>query len=231
MLELGDYYKQVSAAKLASNEPEPPRSGMYREQTEGKNPLQGLMYLSDQQRQNDEKIQALNTLTNRAKSGLTGAMGEIVAQFGSEEPAVFNFKVSADKLDEHGRLLVDGVAHERFGAKRIESDEQMARLAKDVEVAKAYFPEAKLSEMESARGERVAIVTGADTREFNAVMNAEREKTKLEQQAELLSEEKKRVQQKMGLNTDTAISGGAEAKAGTVAFTPASIKSKENELA
>lgn len=228
-MSLSDYYKQLEARKIEDAQPPEVSSGMYSAQTEGKSPVQSMMYLGQEERKLATEIDSLGSLRNRAMNGLTGALDELVGKFGKDQPTVFEVKLAPEMMDEHGRLKLDGVAHEKFGAKEIERDAQLERLTKDVERAKPYFPDAKLHEIESADGKRVAIVTGADAKEFNAVIAAEREWDKLQQQQVLLRQEKDGVNQKMGL-TSAPISGGKEAEGVRFAHSPAAARTHETEL-
>lgn len=230
---LSDFYKEVNAGRVESNEPAPPSSGMYKAELDGRSsPVGKMMYIGEQEADVSRRSTALADLTRRAKNGLTGALDDIVDKYGKEE-ATFTVKLPASMVDKDGRLVdAEGIAHERFGVKQIESERQMEILRRDVETAKAYFPDAQLMEMHTADNKHVAIVTGAGAREFNAVIRAEREMQSLQYQAKFLAEQKREVQEQMGLKTDVAIFGGKEAAAPTAAVgVPAGAKTHERELA
>lgn len=228
-MSLSEYYKQLEARKIDDAQPAAVSSGMYSDQTAGKAPVQSMMYLGQEERKLAKDMDSLGSLRNRAMNGLTGALDELVQKFGEDKTTVFTVKLAPDMMDERGHLKLDGMSHEKFGAKEIERDAQLDRLTQDVERAKSYFPDAKLHEIESADGKRVAIVTGADAREFNAVIAAEREWDTLQQQQMLLKQEKDRVNQKMGI-ASAPISGGKEADSVRFAHGPAPIKARETEL-
>lgn len=222
-MELSDYYKQVEARKLESSEPEPPRSGMYRDELDKKdNPGQKMMYLKSEEQSLAAETRKLDTLMNRAKAGASGAFQEIMDLYGKEEPPIMAVRVDSNLVDAQGRLVVDGVAHEKFGAKEIADNKEKEQLTRDVEKAKQYLPSIELTEIMDKEGARIAIVTGAEVKEFNAVMRIERERAELGAQAQLLAQEKKQELGNMGLHMDVALTGGATTKeAGTYVSTPA----------
>ncbi len=230
---LSDFYKEMNAGRIESSEPAAPSSGMYKAELDNRSsPVGKMMYIGEQQADVANRSAALTELTRRAKNGLSGALDEIVSQYGKEE-ASFTVKLPASMVDKDGRLVdAHGIAHERFGVKQIDNDRQLEIIRRDVETAKAYFPNAQLMELQTADNRHVAIVTGAGAREFNAVIRAEREMQSLNQQSQYLAEQKKEMQQSMGLHTETAISGGREAAAPTAAVdVPASAKIHKHELA
>lgn len=230
---LSDFYKEVNAGRIESSEPAAPSSGMHKAELDGRSgPVGKMMYIGEQEADVSSRSAALTELTRRAKSGLSGALDDIVAKYGKEE-ATFTVKLPAQMMDKDGRLVdAEGIAHERFGVKQIDSERQLEIIKRDVETARAYFPDAQLMEVHTADNKHVAIVTGADAREFNAVIRAERDMQSLKQQQQFLAEQKKEIQQSMGLNTEVAISGGRETTAPTAAVgVPAGAKTQLHELA
>lgn len=229
---LSEFYKEIGGGRIESAEPAAPSSGMYKAELDSRSsPVGKMMYLGEQEADVSSRSAALSELTRRAKSGLSGALDDIVAAYGKEEATV-TVKLPATMVDKDGRLIdAEGIAHERFGVKQIDNERQLDIIRRDVETAKAYFPDAQLMELHTADNKHVAIVTGADAREFNAVIRAERDMERMRLEAQFLAEQKREVQQQMGLNTDVAISGGKEAAAPTVAHTPSAPKVQDRELA
>lgn len=229
-MEIKDFYKEIETTSLESEDQQLPEADKYKKGLKGKSGTEKVFFLGQLQQKLAEQAQALTQMMNRAKSGLTGALDELVEKFSGKEPSVFTVKLDKSMVDRNGMLLLNGVTHEKFGAKRIEDDSHMARLERDVEIAKAYFPDAQLSEITDAKGNRVAIVTGLDAKQFNAVVRADREMVRLVREQEIVAEERLTLQRELGLNVGTGIAGGHEARAETYALSPAGAKTRSNEI-
>lgn len=224
--------QDLKAFYISAGEEQKP-SGVFVDSSQS--PVQKMMYLGEQERANTESKQSLGDLLGRARSGLSDAFGrsgldEVVERYGKEESFV-TIKLGKDMLNEQGQLVIDGTAHEKFGAKEIQSKSQLARIQQDVETARAYFPEVRMHEIKSADGKDVAIVVGADPRAFNAVMAAERDMDRLQHEQALIAQQKAEVRGQMGLSDVAAISGGRDAKAESFAHSPAAAKTNQHELA
>lgn len=243
-MELSDFYQKLQEAEPSKNvmvtgqkigrddEPDAPSSGMIKTgYGQSQSPVQRMMYLGGQERDNNENLQSVNTLLNRAKEHVYDAFGRdegmdaLVAKYG-KDTSTLTIKLGRDQVDDSGQLVINGEAHKDFGARRIENETQLAKLKEEVSAAKPYFPGIELHEIKSANGEDVAIVTGADPKAFNAVLAAQDEQKRLMRERADLVEEKRELQAKMGLNMDMAsIAGVKEQKtADTYALSPAAEK-------
>ena len=235
--ELKDYYNQFPASGLEtsarSDNSSATRtaSGMIIDKPDDTNPVTKMIDIGRQERELAAQTAQHDNLRNRAKSGISGAMDEMMEKFGKEEPAPVFIKLPESMVKDGKYIDENGQAHEQFGAKEITNDRVRQQLEKDLQKAAAYFPDVKATEIEDRDGKNFMIVTNVDIRQYNAVLRAEQETARLEERAAMLAAEREKAMTAMGLtNTKATLSGGEETKGGTFAHAPAADKSKEPQL-
>lgn len=195
-MDLKEYYELESKELDAGDKAPPPlASSAYREASKKKDPFQRKELLGQELQRVEKQTKELVQMMDAAKSGVIEALIFLVDAF--REPAkIVKVKLLEPIKDKDGKELM------RFGMKELSEDPQKAerqreKLREHFSIARQFFKDIELREIDSADNKRVVIIVGVDAEEFNAVVKAEKTRLQLEDKAVKINADMEKAQKEI----------------------------------
>lgn len=192
-MDLKEYYEEQSKELDAGDKVPPPlASAAYKEASKKKDPLQRRELLGQELQRVEKQSKELVQLMDAAKSGVVDALSMLVEAF--REPArQVRVKLLEPILNKDGKHMPV------FGMKELSEDPAVAerqreKLRENFSIARQYFRDIELREVDTADNKKIVVIVGVDAEEFNAVVKAERVRIQLEKRTEQINADIERTQ-------------------------------------